>query len=48
MYTGQAAGPGDGRLYGDTATITATISGVGSGSHTVTVGAQPSRTPRIS
>lgn len=42
IYTGQAAGPGDGRLYGDTATITATISGVGSGSHTVTVGAQPS------
>ena len=47
IYTGQAAGPGDGRLYGDTATITATIFGVGSGSHTVTVGAQPSDAAHI-
>ena len=41
IHTGQVAGPGDARAYGNTATITATIPGVGSGSATISVSAHP-------
>ena len=41
IHTGQVSGPGDARAYGNTATITATVPGVGSGSATISVGAHP-------
>ena len=41
IHTGQVSGPGDARAYGNTATITATIPGMGSGSATISVGAHP-------
>ncbi|MCE2508314.1 MAG: hypothetical protein J4G04_03305 [Nitrosopumilaceae archaeon] len=41
IHTGQVSGPGDARAYGNMATITATVPGVGSGSATISVGAHP-------